>query len=62
VVVEVVLLFEQGGDVSLRAYPITYYPFRVGELLERLTAAGFTDMETNYDQDREGYHVWARRP
>jgi len=61
VVVEVVLVFEHGGEVSLRVYPITYYPFRVKELLERLAAAGFTDLETDYAPEREVYRVWASR-
>jgi SAM-dependent methyltransferase len=40
--IEVVLLFDSGGNVSLRSYTIVYYPFRYEELVERLRCAGFS--------------------
>ena len=58
---EVVFLFEEDGQVSLRDYSVTYYPFRVEELLERMRSAGFHDVETNYSPERDRYHVSARR-
>jgi hypothetical protein len=43
--IEVVLLFDSGGNVSLRSYPIVYYPFHFEELVERLRCAGFSAID-----------------
>ena len=43
--IEVVLLFDSGGNVSLRSYPIVYYPFHYEELVERLRCAGFSAID-----------------
>jgi len=61
VLVELVLIFEQDGRTSYRCYPITCYPFRHGELLDRLEAAGFVDVRTVYGEAANGYTVTARR-
>ena len=61
VLVEVVFLFEQDGEVTLRSYPITYYPFRVEELLGRMRSAGFADAATDYSHDKPGYQVTGRK-
>jgi len=59
--IEVVLIFEEGDRVSHRCYPITYHPFRVGELLSRMESAGFADVATDYDDSKDGYCVTGRR-
>jgi SAM-dependent methyltransferase len=59
--VEVVVLLEQDGRVTLRSYPVTYYPFRLDELLSRLADAGFGDVATTYAEGEAGYTVTARR-
>ncbi len=57
--IEVLLVFDSGGTVSMRSYPIVYYPFRFEELIERLRSAGFTDIEHKFSENREGYRVVA---
>lgn len=58
--IEVVLIFEEGGGVYHRSYPITYYPVRHCELVERLTGAGFGNIESDYVAGSDGYTVTAR--
>jgi SAM-dependent methyltransferase len=60
VVIEVLLIFEQDGKAWLKSHPITYYPFRVAELIGRLEAAGFCDVEIDYEDDKDSYAVTAR--
>jgi SAM-dependent methyltransferase len=57
--IEVLLVFDSGGKVSVRSFPIVYYPFRVEELTERLRVAGFTNIENRFSENREGYRVVA---
>jgi SAM-dependent methyltransferase len=37
--IDVLLVFDADGEVSIRSYPIVYYPFRVEELIETLRSA-----------------------
>jgi SAM-dependent methyltransferase len=59
--IEVLLVFDVGGKVSMRSYPIVYYPFRVEELIERLRCAGFTNIhiQNRFSENREDYRVIA---
>ncbi len=57
--IEVLLIFDTDGTVSMRSYPIVYYPFRIEELIERLRSAGFTDIHNRFSENREGYRVIA---
>jgi SAM-dependent methyltransferase len=57
--IEVLLAFDSDGKVSLRSYPIVYYPFREEELIERLRSAGFTNIQNRFSENREGYRVIA---
>ena len=43
--IEVVLVLDSDGNVSLRSYPIVYYPFHFEELVERLRCAGFSAID-----------------
>ena len=56
--IEVVLLFDSGGNVSLRSYPIVYYPFHFDELVERLRCAGFSAIDRSSECKTE-YRVIA---
>ena len=58
--IEVVLIFEDQGSVYERHYPITYHPYRYSELSKRLSQAGFMDIQSDFDQEKNGYTVNAR--
>jgi SAM-dependent methyltransferase len=57
--IEVVLVFDSGGKVSIRSYPIVYYPFHVEELIERLGCAGFTEIRNGFSEANAEYRVIA---
>src|SRR5262249_6775315 len=57
--IEVVLVFDSGGKVSIRSYPIVYYPFRFEDLIERLRCAGFTDIRSAFSESGPEYRVIA---
>jgi SAM-dependent methyltransferase len=57
--IEVVLVFDSGGKVSVRSYPIIYYPFHVEELIERLRCAGFTEIRNGFSEASAEYRVIA---
>jgi SAM-dependent methyltransferase len=59
--IEVVIIAERDGEISLSEFPITYYPFRVGDLKRRLQAVGFEDIHTTYQKDANWYQISARR-
>jgi ubiquinone/menaquinone biosynthesis C-methylase UbiE len=59
--IEVVIMAERAGDITLRHFPITYYPFREGDLRHKLRAAGFEDIQSTYQKDVDWYQVAARR-
>jgi SAM-dependent methyltransferase len=57
--IDVLLVFDAGGKVSIRTYPIVNYPFRIDELIEHLRSAGFSDIETRLSDSREDYRLIA---
>jgi SAM-dependent methyltransferase len=57
--IEVVLVFDCGGEVSVRSYPIIYYPFHVEELIERLGYAGFSEIRNGFSEGSSEYRVIA---
>jgi 2-polyprenyl-3-methyl-5-hydroxy-6-metoxy-1,4-benzoquinol methylase len=57
----VVVTVGADGATSTESFPVTYYPFRVGELKRRLRAAGFRDLEVGLRGDA-WYSVTAQRP
>jgi len=57
--IEVVLIFDSEGKVSVRSFPIVYYPFRLEELKERLQRAGFSQREIMFSKDQTAYRVVA---
>jgi SAM-dependent methyltransferase len=58
--VEIVFLFEEQGRITARRDVLHFRPFHHEELRDRLTAAGFTDIRTNYRDDADRYEVRAR--
>ncbi|MGA2222473.1 MAG: methyltransferase domain-containing protein [Verrucomicrobiia bacterium] len=58
--IEVVFLFEDQGSVYERHYPITYHPYRYSELCEILNESGFSDIKSDFDQDKDSYTITAR--
>jgi len=61
VLVEVVFPIEADGKISLKTYPITYYPFRLEDILDRMKSAGFVNIETDYSEDKAGYQVIGKK-
>jgi len=59
--IEAVFVFDGDSGVSVRHYPVTYHPFRLDELLERLRAAGLADLTTDYASQEDRYRVSATR-
>ena len=57
--IEVLLVSDSGGKVSVRSYPIVYYPFRAEDSIERLRSAGFTNIQNRFSENCEGYRVIA---
>lgn len=60
-VVDIVFIFEMSGRVYYRTYPVTYYPFHVEDLQNRLQQAGFVDIQTDYKENKDIYQVTAKR-
>jgi 2-polyprenyl-3-methyl-5-hydroxy-6-metoxy-1,4-benzoquinol methylase len=58
--IDVVLIFENQGAVYERHYPITYHPYRYGELCERLGEAGFIDIKSDFAEEKDSYTVTAK--
>ncbi|MGA9669082.1 MAG: methyltransferase domain-containing protein [Terracidiphilus sp.] len=57
--IEVLLVFETGGQASIRSYPIVYHPFRLEELKERFRCAGFSDTQIRFSANQAAYRVIA---
>ena len=56
-VAHVVLIFEDGSQIQPHEYRIGFYPFTLGELRERLKAAGLTEVDSDYDDARDRYAI-----
>ena len=52
-----VFVFETDGQVESHEYPITFRPFTVSELRERLELAGLREVDTDFDASRDRYAV-----
>lgn len=57
----VVAQVEPDGSVTSSSERLSLWPFRFEELIEQLHGAGFTGVETTFDQDGGGYKVIAVR-
>ena len=58
-VAHIVLIFENGNRVEPHEYRIAFHPFTVGELRERLKAAGLREVDTDLDEARDRYAITA---
>jgi len=58
-VAHVVLIFEDGSRLEPREYRIDFYPFTLGDLRERLRAAGLREVDTDFSEARDRYAVIA---
>jgi|HubBroStandDraft_3_1064219.scaffolds.fasta_scaffold20788_2 2-polyprenyl-3-methyl-5-hydroxy-6-metoxy-1,4-benzoquinol methylase len=58
-VAHIVLIFEDGSRLEPREYRIGFHPFTVGDLRERLEAAGLKEVDTDFDDARDRYAIIA---
>jgi len=58
-VAHIVFIFEDGSRLEPHEYPISFYPITLGELRERLRAAGLREVDTDFDDARDRYSVIA---
>ncbi len=58
-VAHIVFIFEDGGRIEPHEYRIGFYPISLGELRERLEAAGLREVDTDYDEARDRYAITA---
>jgi glycine/sarcosine N-methyltransferase len=61
-VAHLVFLFEDGDRIEPREYRLSFRPFTLGELRERLELAGLQEAGTDYDEAADRYAVVARQP
>ncbi len=58
-VAHLVFAFEDGGRIDPHEYRLTFRPFTVGELRERLELAGLTEVDADFDDSADRYAVVA---
>jgi SAM-dependent methyltransferase len=58
-VAHIVFVFEDGDRTETREHPISFRPFTVGELRERLELAGLREVDTDFDASGDRYAVIA---
>jgi SAM-dependent methyltransferase len=58
-VAHIVFAFEDEDRVETHEYPISFRPFTVGELRERLELAGLSEVDTDFDASGDRYAVIA---
>jgi len=58
-VAHLVFIFEDGGRLEPHEYRIGFYPFTLGELRERLEAAGLREVDTDFDDASGRYAITA---
>ena len=56
-IAHLVFVFEAGGRIEPHEYPITFRPFTISELRERLGLAGLREVDTDFDESRDRYAV-----
>ncbi len=54
-VAHIVFVFEDGDWAETHEYPISFRPFTVAELRERLELAGLREVDTDFDDSRDQY-------
>ncbi len=58
-VAHLVFLFEDGDRIEPREYQLSFRPFTLGELRERLELAGLREVDTDFDEAVDRYAVIA---
>jgi SAM-dependent methyltransferase len=58
-VAHIVFVFENGEETETHEYPISFRPFTVAELRERLELAGLKEVDTDFDASADRYAVVA---
>ena len=58
-VAHIVFLYEDGDQIEQHEYQISFRPFTIGELRERLQAAGLREVDTDYDPAADRYDIIA---
>jgi SAM-dependent methyltransferase len=58
-IAHLVFIFETGGRLEPHEYQITFRPFTIGELRERLELAGLREVDTDFDASLDRYAVVA---
>jgi ubiquinone/menaquinone biosynthesis C-methylase UbiE len=56
-IAHLVLVFDNGGQAESREYQISFRPFTVSDLRERLELAGLREVDTDFDDSRDRYAV-----
>jgi hypothetical protein len=57
-----VFLFQDGDRVDPHEYQLSFRPFTLGELRERLELAGLREVDTDYGEAVDRYAVIAWQP
>ena len=52
-----VLIFDNDGQIEPREYQVTFRPFTISELRQRLELAGLREVDTDFDASRDRYAV-----
>ena len=58
-VAHIVFIFEDAEQAETHEYPVSFRPFTVAELRERLELAGLMEVDTDFDDSRDQYCVIA---
>jgi glycine/sarcosine N-methyltransferase len=56
-IAHLVFVFDNGGQIESHEYQITFHPFTIGELRERLELAGLREVGTDFDDSDDRYAV-----
>jgi SAM-dependent methyltransferase len=56
-VAHMVFVFEDGGRAETHEYVLTFRPFTLSELRERIGLAGLTEIDTDFDDSRGRYSI-----
>jgi glycine/sarcosine N-methyltransferase len=58
-IAHITFLFEEGERIEPHEYQVSFRPYTIGELRERLEIAGLREVDTDYDQNTDWYNVIA---
>jgi SAM-dependent methyltransferase len=58
-IAHLVFVFDDGGQIESHEHQITFQPFTISELRERLELAGLREVDTDFDDSQDRYAVVA---